>query len=110
MKGKPAPNLARCGQQQTPAQQRKLRRRHDHEPEWQPADPPAYPRLETITAPTLVIVGDRDVPDILHAVDVLAARIPNAKKVVMRNTAHLPSMELPDEFNQILGDFLNSLS
>ncbi len=78
--------------------------------EWQPAEPPAYPRLETVTAPTLVIVGDRDVPDILHAVDVLAARIPNAKKVVMRNTAHLPSMELPDEFNQILGDFLNGLS
>ena len=48
--------------------------------EWQPADPPAYPRLETVTAPTLVIVGDRDVPDILHAVDVLAARIPNAQE------------------------------
>jgi pimeloyl-ACP methyl ester carboxylesterase len=77
--------------------------------EWQPADPPAYSRLETITAPTLVIVGDRDVPDILHAVDVLAARIPNAKKVVMPNTAHLPNMEQPEEFNQILGDFLNSL-
>lgn len=77
--------------------------------EWQPAEPPAYSRLETVTAPTLVIVGDRDAPDILHAVDVLAARIPNAKKVVMRNTAHLPSMELPDEFNQILSDFLNSL-
>ena len=35
--------------------------------EWQPADPPAYPRLETVTAPTLVIVGDRDLPDIQHA-------------------------------------------
>jgi pimeloyl-ACP methyl ester carboxylesterase len=78
--------------------------------EWQPADPPAYSRLEQVIAPTLLIVGDRDVPDIQHAVDVLAARIPNAKKVVMHDTAHLPSMELPDEFNQILGDFLNSLS
>lgn len=78
--------------------------------EWQPADPPAYARLEQVTAPTLLIVGDRDVPDILHAVDVLAARIPNAKKVVMPNTAHLPNMEQPDEFNQILSDFLNSLS
>jgi pimeloyl-ACP methyl ester carboxylesterase len=78
--------------------------------EWQSADPPAYPRLEQVTAPTLVIVGDRDVPDIQHAVDMLAARIPVAKKVVMHNTAHLPSVELPGEFNQILGDFLNSLS
>ncbi len=77
---------------------------------WQPADPPAYPRLETVTAPTLVIVGDRDLPDIQQCVEVLAARIPGAQKVVMRNTAHLPNMELPDEFNQILGDFLSSLS
>ncbi len=77
--------------------------------EWQPANPPAYPRLEQVTVPTLVIIGDRDVPDIQHAVDTLAARIPNAKKAVMHNTAHLPSMELPDEFNQILGDFLRGL-
>jgi pimeloyl-ACP methyl ester carboxylesterase len=42
-------------------------------------------------------------------VDTLAARIPGARKVVMHDTAHLPSMELPDQFNQILGDFLNSL-
>lgn len=78
--------------------------------EWQPADPPAFPRLETVTAPTLVIVGDRDLPDVQQAVDVLAARIPGAQKVVMHNTAHLPSMELPDEFNQILGNFLDGLS
>jgi pimeloyl-ACP methyl ester carboxylesterase len=87
---------------------------YDHDAEmnavaWQPAEPPAYPRLETVTAPTLVIVGDRDLPDIQQCVDVLAARIPGARKVVMHNTAHLPSMELPDEFNQILGDFLSSL-
>src|SRR6185312_7343916 len=77
--------------------------------EWQQAQPPAYPRLETVTAPTLVIVGDRDLPDIQQCVDVLAARIPGARKVVMHNTAHLPSMELPDEFNQILGYFLAGL-
>ena len=77
--------------------------------EWQEADPPAYPRLESVTAPTLVIVGDRDLPEMQQIVGVLAARIPGAKKVVMQNTAHLPSMELPDQFNQILGDFLSSL-
>jgi 2-hydroxy-6-oxonona-2,4-dienedioate hydrolase len=77
--------------------------------EWQQADPPAYPRLESVAAPTLVIVGDRDLPGIQQAVDALAARIPGARKVVMRDTAHLPSMELPDQFNQILGDFLSSL-
>lgn len=77
--------------------------------EWQEADPPAYPRLESVTAPTLVIVGDRDLPEMQQIVDALAARIPGARKVVMHDTAHLPSMELPDQFNQILGDFLSSL-
>ena len=77
--------------------------------EWQRADPPAYPRLESVTTPTLVIVGDRDLSGIQQAVDALAARIPGARKVVMHDTAHLPSMELPDQFNQILGDFLSSL-
>lgn len=88
---------------------------YDHDAEmnaiqWQPAEPPAFPRLEEVTAPTLVIVGDRDARDIQQIVDALATRIPGAKKVVMRNTAHLPSMELPDEFDQILGDFLGSLA
>lgn len=87
---------------------------YDHEAEmnaveWKSTDAPAYPRLEEVTAPTLVIVGDRDVPSVQHAVDALAARIPGARKVVMHNTAHLPSMELPTEFNQILGDFLDGL-
>lgn len=77
--------------------------------EWRQADPPAFPRLESVTAPTLVIVGDRDLPEMQRIVDTLAARIPGARKVVMHDTAHLPSMELPDQFNQILGDFLNSL-
>lgn len=77
--------------------------------EWQPADPPAFPRLESVTAPTLLIIGDRDVLEIQKMVDVLAARIPGARKVVMHNTAHLPSVELPGEFNQILGDFLGGL-
>ena len=78
--------------------------------EWQSTESPAYPRLESVTAPTLVIVGDRDLSEIQKAADTMAERIPGAKKVVMRNTAHLPSMELPDQFNQILGDFLSSLS
>jgi pimeloyl-ACP methyl ester carboxylesterase len=78
--------------------------------EWQPTESPAYPRLETVAAPTLVIVGDRDVRDIQQAVDVLGERIPGAKKVIMHDTAHLPSMEQPDQFNAILGDFLSSLS
>ena len=41
--------------------------------------------------------------------DAMAARIPNAQKVVIQDTAHVPSLERPDEFNRILGDWLATL-
>lgn len=73
-----------------------------------PLEPPAITRLAEIQAPTLVIIGDQDVPDMLTIADVLAAGIGGAKKVTMSGVAHLPNMEKPDEFNQIVLDFLNN--
>ncbi len=72
-------------------------------------DPPAAGRLGEIAAPTLVIVGDRDVPDIQRIADVLEQGMPNARKVVMTNAAHVPNMEWPNEFNRIVLDFLGGL-
>ena len=69
-------------------------------------DPPAAERLGDIAAPTLVVVGDVDVPTALEAADQLVAAIPNARKVVIRDAAHLPNMEHPEEFNRIVRDFL----
>lgn len=71
-----------------------------------PLEPPAVGRLSEIRVPTLVILGALDVPNPL---DQLAAEIPEAKKVVMAETAHHPFMEKPTEFNQIVLDFLESL-
>jgi len=45
----------------------------------------------------------------LNAVDLLAERMPNAKKRIIKDTAHLPSMEKPEEFNREALDFLQSL-
>ena len=69
-------------------------------------EPPASVRLGEITAPTLVVVGDVDVPTVLEAADQLMAEIPNARKAVIHDAAHLPNMEHPDEFNRIVLDFL----
>ncbi|MFT4038815.1 MAG: alpha/beta fold hydrolase, partial [Thermomicrobiales bacterium] len=41
-------------------------------------DPPAYARLEALVAPTLIIVGDHDHPDVLAVAAALAARAPRA--------------------------------
>lgn len=70
-----------------------------------PLEPPAIGRLSKIGVPTLVILGEWDVPNPLES---LAAEIPGAKKVVMAETAHHPFMEKPAEFNQIVLDFLGS--
>jgi pimeloyl-ACP methyl ester carboxylesterase len=71
-------------------------------------DPAAIDRLGEIAVPTLVIVGDRDVPDILANADRLVAGIAGARKVVLPDVAHLPPMERPDEFNRLVLDFLGA--
>lgn len=75
---------------------------------WQPrrADPPALERLSEITAPVLVVVGDKDMPTTLDAADLLMESLPNARKAVIHDAAHLPNLEHPDEFNRLVLDFL----
>ncbi len=77
--------------------------------EWQEAAQPAAGRLEELRVPTLVIVGDCDQPVIVATAEALGARVPGAQLVVMQNTAHVPNMEQPAEFNRIVSDFLVSL-
>lgn len=76
------------------------------ESQMQQLDPPAAKRLGEIHVPTLVIIGDRDVPDIRRVAEALETGIGGARKVVMRNTAHVPNMEQPTEFNKLVLDFL----
>lgn len=75
----------------------------------QPLDPPALGRLTEIRVPTLVIVGDQDVPNVLEQAELLASGIAPARKAVIPNTAHLPNMEQPAAFNRAVLDFLGAL-
>jgi pimeloyl-ACP methyl ester carboxylesterase len=75
----------------------------------QPLEPPAAGRLGDIHVPALAIIGDQDLFGIKQAVDLIAANVPGARKVVMHDTAHVPNMEKPEEFNRIVLDFLGSL-
>lgn len=72
-------------------------------------DPPALARLEQITAPTLVIVGALDQPDMLTIAELLATRVPGARRAIVSDTAHLPSMEQPDTFNALVREFLDEV-
>jgi pimeloyl-ACP methyl ester carboxylesterase len=71
--------------------------------------PPAIERLSEIKVPTLVIVGDHDVTDILGVADTLISKISGAKKVIIHNAGHHVNMENPKEFDRVVTDFLNTL-
>jgi pimeloyl-ACP methyl ester carboxylesterase len=75
--------------------------------------PPAVPaaeRLDTLRAPTLVLVGDQAQPTPQAAAEFMAARIPTARHVVLPDTAHLPNLEVPARFNRLVLDFLLGLA
>jgi len=72
-----------------------------------PLVPPAIQRLEQVGVPTLVINGALDDPEILRAGEILHTQIPGAKKVILPESAHVPNMEKPAEFNQAVLSFLN---
>jgi pimeloyl-ACP methyl ester carboxylesterase len=76
----------------------------------QAMEPPAFGRLGEVHLPTLVIVGSDDQPLIVQTADILASQIPGARKVVMEGLAHVPNMEQPAEFNQIVLDFLDEVA
>jgi pimeloyl-ACP methyl ester carboxylesterase len=71
-----------------------------------PLVPAAVNRLAEINVPALVITGDLDTPRTLAGADFLVQNIPGAKKATMNGVAHLPNMELPEEFNQLVLSFL----
>ncbi|HEY7349957.1 MAG TPA: alpha/beta hydrolase [Ktedonobacterales bacterium] len=76
------------------------------EPEEVEPDPPAISRLREIQAPTLIIVGDQDVPDILTIADLLQKHIAHAETLVIPGAAHMVTMEQPEKVNQAALDFL----
>ncbi len=67
---------------------------------------PAYDHLEAIQTPTLVVVGERDLPDFRRLADDLTARLPNARRVVLAGAGHMSNLEAPAAFNAALLEFL----
>ncbi len=68
--------------------------------------PPAIERLGDIRAPTLLIVGERDVADIQTIVKLLGKDVKGARTEVIPSAAHMPNMEDPDRVNRLLVEFL----
>jgi pimeloyl-ACP methyl ester carboxylesterase len=69
-------------------------------------EPPAISRLASVRARTLVISGDRDLPDFQQIAATLSSRIPGVSRVVVPGAGHMTNMEAPVAFNDALLEFL----
>jgi len=74
---------------------------------------PAYPlrplaaqQLDEINVPTLVLVGERDVPDLRAISEHVARHVPHAHKAVVPDVGHMASMEAPEHVNDLIHRFL----
>lgn len=63
-------------------------------------------RLEALGMPTLVVWGEDDKGGMLQSAQHAVARMPDARLVVFEKCAHLPMLEHPARYNDVLGRFL----
>ena len=69
---------------------------------------PALPRLGEIHIPTLLLVGDADIPDVHAHAGAIEAGVPRARRVVISDAGHLMYLEKPTEFSRIVIEFLEN--
>ncbi|MET7567463.1 alpha/beta fold hydrolase [Streptomyces sp. NPDC005492] len=71
------------------------------------AQRPDYRALLTrVHVPTLVVVGADDTYTPVSDAEAMHAALPDSTLHVIDGAAHLPNLERPKEFNEILGEFL----
>ena len=73
----------------------------------QQGDPPALHRTHLLRAPTLLLIGSRDSPDLRELADTLSASIPNVRRVVFEGAGHLLNLEEPERFTTLVRAFLH---
>ena len=83
---------------------------------WRHRDPdegPSHPiaeLLSSVTIPTLVVVGGRDLPDFQNIAQRVARDMPNVELRAISNAGHMSNMEAPEEFNRLVLEHLQRLN
>ena len=78
----------------------------DPDLEWVEPDPPPVERFAEVAMPVLLVVGGHDLDTVHRAADLLEAEVAHVRRVDRAHTAHLPSMEEPEDFLRILLDWV----
>lgn len=73
------------------------------------SETPAIERLAEIQLPVLAIVGENDIPYMHAAVEVMKEKIADFRHVTIENAGHLPNMDQPEKFEDVLRDFIRSV-
>jgi 3-oxoadipate enol-lactonase len=69
-------------------------------------DPPDVSRLEDVGSPALILLGERDLPDFHRIAAILQERIPDPGTFELQGVGHMVNMEAPEQFNELVLDFL----
>lgn len=69
-------------------------------------DPPVSGRLAEIRAPTLIVVGEDDHPELHAQAGALQWGIRDATRVMVSSAGHFPQIERPDVTNALISTFL----
>ena len=69
-------------------------------------NPQTIERLGEITAPTLVVLGERDLPDFHQIADIMTEKIPGARLAKLPGAGHMANLEAPGAFNEKVLEFL----
>lgn len=72
-------------------------------------EPPAIERLAEIGVPTLIIIGEYDLPDFHEIANKLEQKIHNSRKITLHGVGHLSSMEAPEKFSKAVLSFLATI-
>lgn len=67
---------------------------------------PIYHRLRELAVPCLVAWGDLDFPYVQDRCRHVAAAVPGGSRLELKDTAHLPSLDRPDEVTALLAAFI----
>ncbi|MCH7927449.1 MAG: alpha/beta hydrolase [Candidatus Dadabacteria bacterium] len=66
-------------------------------------------RVSDIRCPTLIIVGEEDILIPLKYSKILHEKIKGSQLITIANCGHIPSLEKPAEFNEIVFRFLDKV-
>ncbi|MCW5833539.1 MAG: alpha/beta fold hydrolase [Labilithrix sp.] len=71
---------------------------------WSEPDP--IPRLKELTAPTLIVSGEQDLPSFMLMAEAYAKAMPKARREIIQGVGHHVSLEAAPVFNELVRRFI----